>query len=75
MNVKKHINFTSMRKDFSELLLAANQDCRQSGKIDYSINDAVMSGFACMYFQDPSIKAFQERLQDERGPPGSHPRN
>ncbi len=66
MNVKKHINFTSMRKDFSELLLAANQDCRQSGKIDYSINDAVMSGFACMYFQDPSIKAFQERLQDER---------
>ena len=82
MNVKKHINFTSMLKDFSELLLAANQARRQPGspptrlaanqarcqpgKTDYSINDAVMSGFAWMYFQDPSIKAFQERLQDER---------
>jgi hypothetical protein len=66
MNVKKHINFTGMRRDFSALLLDTGKDHRQPGKIDYSVNDAVMSGFACMYFQDPSIKAFQERLQDER---------
>jgi len=66
MNVKKHINFTSMREDFSSLLLNTDNDHRQPGKINYSVNDAVMSGFACMYFQDSSVKAFQERLQDER---------
>lgn len=65
MNVKKHINFTSMRERFSDVLLNT-PDCRQAGKIDYSIHDAVMSGFACMYFQDPSLKAFQERLQDDK---------
>ena len=63
MKVKKHINFTSMRKNFSTILLKVF-DRRQAGKVDYSIHDAVMSGFACMYFQDPSLKAFQERLQD-----------
>jgi len=66
MNVKKHINFTGMRKDFSGLLLDTDKDHRLPGKIDYSVNDAVMSGFACMYFQDTSIKAFQKRLQDEK---------
>jgi len=55
-----------MRKSFTACLTKGHNDCRQPGKIDYSINDAVMSGFACMYFQDSSIKAFQERLQDER---------
>ena len=64
MNVKKHINFTCMRKDFSGLLLDTDNDHRQPGKIDYSIHDAVMSGFACMYFQDPSLSGFQQRLQD-----------
>jgi len=65
MKVKKHVNFTGMRKNFSSLLLNAS-DRRQAGKVDYSIHDAVMSGFACMFFQDPSLKAFQERLQDEK---------
>ena len=49
MKVKKHINFTSMRKNFSTILLKVF-DWRQAGKVDYSIHDAVMSGFACMYF-------------------------
>lgn len=65
MKIKKRVNFTGMRKNFSAILLNAS-DRRQTGKIDYSIHDAVMSGFACMYFQDPSLKAFQERLQDEK---------
>ena len=65
MKIKKHVNFTSMRENFSAILLNTS-DRRQAGKVDYSIHAAVMSGFACMYFQDPSLKAFQERLQDEK---------
>jgi hypothetical protein len=53
-----------MRSNLSDILLNL-PDQRQPGKIDYSIHDAVMSGFACMYFQDPSLKAFQERLNDD----------
>lgn len=40
-------------------------DSRQSGKCDYTLHDVVMSGFACMYFQDPSLKQFQERLENK----------
>lgn len=64
MKTKKHLGFTSMRTNFSDILLNL-PDQRQQGKIDYSIHDAVMSCLACMYFQDPSLKAFQERLNDE----------
>ena len=41
-------------------------DKRQINKIDYSLHDTLMSGFACMYFQDPSLVQFQKRLQDEQ---------
>ncbi len=40
-------------------------DERQTGKTDYQIHDALMSSFACMYFQDPSLLQFQKRLDDE----------
>jgi len=30
------------------------------------IDDAMMSGFACLYFQDPSLLQFQKRLEEER---------
>jgi hypothetical protein len=33
-------------------------------KSNYQLHDALMSGFACMYFQDPSLLQFQKRLQD-----------
>lgn len=39
-------------------------DNRQQAKVDYSIHDCVMSAFAMMYLQDPSILAFQRRIQD-----------
>ena len=65
MKMKKKLNFSSMRKNFSNLLTGV-EDRRQQGKVDHSVHDAVMSGFACMYFQDPSLKAFQERLADSR---------
>jgi hypothetical protein len=33
------------------------------GKYDYSLSDLLMSGFAMLFFQDPSLLAFQERMQ------------
>ena len=63
MNPKKHLGFGSLRSFLSSQF---NQlpDNRQQAKTDYSIHDVIMSGFACMYFQDPSLLQFQERLQD-----------
>lgn len=41
-------------------------DQRQAGKVDHLIHDACMSAFAMMFFQDPSMLAFQTRLQATR---------
>ncbi len=34
-----------------------------AAKCDYRLTDVLMSGFAMMFFQDPSMLAFQERLK------------
>jgi len=39
-------------------------DNRQQAKVDYGMHDCVMSAFAMMYLQDPSILAFQRRIQE-----------
>jgi hypothetical protein len=59
----KHLSFAALRQRLSE---AFNQlvDWRQTGKVDISLHDAMMSGFACMHFQDPSLLQFQKRLQE-----------
>jgi hypothetical protein len=44
-----------LREDFSKLI-----DSRQSP--EYPIEDVVMSVFAMMFFQDPSMLKYQERL-------------
>lgn len=62
MHIKKHLSFTGLRKLLSKSFEQV-PDSRQKGKVDYSIHDALMSGFACMYFQDPSLLQFQERMQ------------
>ena len=62
MNPKKHLSFGSLRNGLSSLFCGL-PDRREPAKIDYSIHDAMMSGFACMYFQDPSLLQFQERLK------------
>jgi len=41
-------------------------DGRQQKKVNISIHDALMSGFACMHFQDPSLLQFQQRMQEEQ---------
>ncbi len=59
---KKHLRFDALRKSLSEHFDNI-PDFRQSGKNGYSIHDTLMSGFACMYFQDPSLLHFQQRLE------------
>jgi len=65
MKAKKHLSFTGLRKCLSETFLKI-PDWRQAKKVRYSIHDALMSGFACMYFQEPSLLQFQERMQLEQ---------
>jgi hypothetical protein len=65
VKIKKHLNFTSLRKKASEIFKSI-PDWRQTNKISISIHDAMMSGLACMYFQDPSLLQFQKRMEDEQ---------
>lgn len=65
MKSKKHLNFSSLRKVLSETFCGL-PEYRQTAKTDYSIHDTMMSGFACMFFQDPSLLQFQERLKEQQ---------
>jgi len=62
MKSKKHLSFFSLRKALTNCFNKIPEH-RHAGKVDYSIHDALMSGFACMHFQDPSLLQFQQRLQ------------
>src|SRR5580700_1260079 len=62
MKLKKHLSFTSLRKALSACFNKI-PEYRQASKVDYSIHDTLMSGFACMNFQDPSLLQFQKRLE------------
>src|SRR3990167_11005483 len=65
MKIKVHLNFTELRKELSKVF-SSIADWRQKSKINLSLHDVLMSGFACMYFQDPSLLQFQKRLQEEQ---------
>lgn len=41
-------------------------DSRQQNKCDYSQHDILMSAFACIFFQDPSLLHFQKRLEQNQ---------
>jgi len=58
------LGFEGLRA-FTSSVFRQIPDERQTGKINYSIHDVMMSGFACMYFQDPSLLQFQRRMEDE----------
>ncbi|MCL0083093.1 hypothetical protein M1N77_00985 [Thermodesulfovibrionales bacterium] len=62
-NPKKHLGFGSLRHRLSSLFQGI-PDNREAVKTNYSIHDAMMSGFACMYFQDPSLLQFQQYLKE-----------
>ena len=61
---KKHLGFTALRMAVTSHFHAIN-DNRQQSKCDYSQTEALMSAFACMYFQEPSLAQFQLRMEEE----------
>jgi hypothetical protein len=64
LKTKKHLNFEALRKSMAECF-SSIPDPRQQGKCAYSQHDILMSAFACMYFQDPSLLHFQKRLEQK----------
>jgi hypothetical protein len=63
--MKKHLRFNALRKTLSEHLKNID-DHRQQGRCNYSLHDATMSAFACMYFQDSSLSEFQQRMEESK---------
>lgn len=66
MSPKKTLSFDALREGMSHLLHDA-PDHRQASKIEYSLHDIAMSGFACMFLQCPSLLEFQRRLEEGYG--------
>jgi hypothetical protein len=64
VHVKKHLGFTALRAAISECFRQI-KDPRQAEKVDHCLHDVLMSGFAMMFFQDPSLLAFQRRLEEK----------
>ncbi len=62
MHVKKHLSFTGLRRTLSQAFDQVED--HRLGVVDYSLSDCLMSAFAMMFFQDPSLLAFQRRLQE-----------
>ena len=60
----KHVSFGSLIEAFHKFCAGLNES-RQNGKVRYSIADAILSGFACMFFQDRSLLQFQRRMEDK----------
>lgn len=62
MHIKKHLGFSGLRKMLSKRF-SQTEDSRDVKKIEHKMHDFFMTGFAMMYFQDPSLLTFQRRLQ------------
>ena len=61
----KHLSFGSLRSGMSKIVNNFSE-FRQESKVTYSTHDVAMSGFAMMYFQEPSLLKFQESLREAR---------
>jgi hypothetical protein len=62
----KHLSFSSLRSGLTSLFREL-PDWRQAKRVNHTIHDVVMSGFAMMYFQEPSMLQFQESLRNDEG--------
>jgi hypothetical protein len=65
MHTKKHLSFSALRKKLSECFELISEN-RELGKVTYDMHDAMMSAFACMYFQDCSLLQFQTKMKDAK---------
>jgi hypothetical protein len=63
---KKHLSFSALKIALSAHFNAI-PDPRQLNKCVFSYHDILMSAFACMYFQDPSLLQFQQRMEQAQG--------
>lgn len=61
MKARKHLSHDSLVNRLSQAFRTP-PDERQQTKVDYTIHDALMAGFACMYFQDVSLLEYQREL-------------
>jgi len=62
MKIKSHLSFNSLRQALSDRSHEF-EDSRQSQKVNYSMPDCVLSAFACMYLQSPSLLSFQREME------------
>src|SRR5271157_3658489 len=64
MHVKRHLGFTGLRDILAERFSRIGDE-RDRDRTSHIIHDVLMSAFAVMYFQDPSLLQFQQGLEDE----------
>jgi hypothetical protein len=64
VHLKKDLSFAALRRRLSRVFMGI-ADGRDPEKTRHVIHDVLMSGFAMMYFQEPSLVQFQRSLDDE----------
>jgi hypothetical protein len=64
VHIKKHLSFSALKSAMAQQFRQID-DLRQQAKVKLPLHDCLMSGFAMMFFQDPSLLAFQQRIQDQ----------
>ena len=64
VHIKKHLSFSALKTAMAQRFRQID-DSRQQAKVKLPLHDCLMSGFAMMFFQDPSLLAFQQRIQDQ----------
>ena len=62
MHIKKHLSFDALVGSLSETINNIVEH-RRKNSTEYSVHDVMMSSFACMYFQSPSVLEFQRQLE------------
>lgn len=60
------VNFSAFRKTMSSIVRRWSDE-RDDKKRKYEIHDVVMSAFACMFFQSPSLLQFQRDMKQQDG--------
>ena len=59
--IKKPLSFQSLVRGFKDSW-AGYDDNRRQTSVTYRVEDALLSGLACMFYKSPSILSFQERM-------------
>ena len=62
MHIKKHLSFDALVSSLSKTIDKIVEH-RRKNSTEYSVHDVMMSSFACMYFQSPSLLEFQRQLE------------